>query len=42
MKYNEVDYRRMKNALDARDRARNPKFKDLWNKVFDQLFLKAN
>lgn len=41
MKFDPVTYRRMENALNARDRAKSPAFKDLWNKVFDQLFMKA-
>ena len=41
MKIDPVTYRRCKNALDARDRAQNPAFKAYWNKVFDQLFMKA-
>lgn len=41
MKYDRTTYRRLENALNARDRARNPAFKTLWNKVFDELFLKA-
>jgi hypothetical protein len=41
MKMNPVAYRRMKNVLDARDRARNPEFKALWNKIFDKLFMDA-
>lgn len=41
MKFDPVTYRRMKNVLDARDRAKNPKFKALYNKIFDQLFIAA-
>ena len=41
MKYDPVVERRLRNALLARDRAQNPAFKALWNKVFDQVFLNA-
>ena len=41
MKFDRVTYRRLENTLNARDRAQNPKFKELWNKVFDQILLKA-
>jgi hypothetical protein len=41
MKYDPVTYRRCKNALEARDRAQNPAFKALWNKVFDKVFFNA-
>lgn len=41
MKLDRVTYRRLENVLNARDRAKNPAFKTLWNKVFDELFLKA-
>lgn len=41
MKMDSVTYRRCKNVLDARDRAQNPEFKALWNKIFDKLFMGA-
>ena len=41
MKFDPVVERRLRNALVARDRAQNPAFKALWNKVFDQVFLNA-
>lgn len=41
MKFDPVTYRRFENVLNARDRAKNPAFKALWNKVFDQMFLNA-
>jgi hypothetical protein len=41
MKYDLVVERRLRNALVARERAQNPAFKELWNKVFDKVFLNA-
>jgi hypothetical protein len=41
MKYDPVVERRLRSALAARDRAQNPAFKALWNKVFDKLLLSA-
>lgn len=41
MKYDPVTYRRCKNVLEARDRAQNPAFKALWNKIFDKIFMNA-
>jgi hypothetical protein len=41
MKYDPVVERRLRNALVARERAQNPAFKELWNKVFDKVFLNA-
>lgn len=41
MKFDPIAYRRMKNALAARDRAQNPAFKALWNKVFDKILMDA-
>jgi len=41
MKYDPVVYRRCKNVLEARDRAQNPAFKALWNKIFDKIFMNA-
>lgn len=41
MKFDPVLYRRMKNALEAAERAQNPAFKAYWNKVFDKLFMSA-
>jgi hypothetical protein len=39
MNFDKNTARRMRNALDASNRAQNPKFKEYWKKVFDQLFL---
>ena len=41
MKYDPVVHRRCKNVLEARDRAQNPAFKALWNKIFDKIFMNA-
>jgi hypothetical protein len=41
MKFDPVVERRLRNALVARERAQNPAFKELWNKVFDKVFLNA-
>lgn len=41
MKFDPVVYRRCKNVLEARDRAQNPAFKALWNKIFDKIFMDA-
>jgi hypothetical protein len=41
MIFDPVAYRRMKSVLEARDRAQNPAFKAYWNRVFDQLLMKA-
>lgn len=37
MKYDPITARRMNNALEASKRAQNPKFKQYWKMVFDQL-----
>lgn len=39
--FDPVTFRRLQNALKARERAHNPAFKAYWTKVFDQLFLKT-
>jgi hypothetical protein len=41
MKFDNVTYLRCKSVLEARDRAQNPAFKALWNKVFDKLFMNS-
>jgi hypothetical protein len=41
MKYDPVLARRLKNVLVASQRAKNPEFKAMWLKKFDELFLKA-
>lgn len=41
MKYDPVLERRLRNVLWASKEAQNPKFKELWNKVFNQLVLNA-
>lgn len=41
MKIDPVAFRRMENVLNARDRAQNPEFKALWNKIFDKLLMDA-
>jgi hypothetical protein len=41
MKFDRVLARRLKNVLIASKQAENPKFKALWLKKFDELFLNA-
>ena len=42
MKYDPVLARRLKNVLVASQRAKNPEFKAMWLKKFDELFLKTD